>query len=204
MRMESLDPRINRLKSKGEWDNEIRKSRLDQLETYEVFLRLKDNRPFEHVGVMHAPNEEMALILAKEQYSRRYTCTGIFVARTDHVMVTDLTENDQNIYDQIEDTPSQEGEILFEIFHLKKRGKQHIHMGSVKASNYENALSQAKETMNEGSAIYNVWVIRNEDIVSTSDEDKDIWDTLPEKIFRDAIAYKAGDKIKEFKARKLK
>ena len=203
MTMESLDPRINRLKSKGEWDDEISKKALDQFETYEVFLQMRDSRPFEHVGIMHAPNEEMALIFGKEQYSRRYTCTGIFVVRTDNVKSTKYSENEENIYDLMDLHGTTEGEDSFEIFHLKKRGKQHTHMGSVQAGDYEGALSVAANTYNTGNPVYNVWVVKTQDILSIPVEDRIIWETLPEKKFRDAIAYKAGDKIKEFKERNL-
>jgi ring-1,2-phenylacetyl-CoA epoxidase subunit PaaB len=199
--MESLDPRINRLESKGIWEDELRKEGMDQFETYEVFLQLRENRPFEHVGIMHAPNEELALIFGKEQYSRRYTCTGIFVVRTDNVKVTRYTENEENVYENVDLHPYEGGNESFEIFHLKKRGKQHTHMGTVQARDYEDALAAAYKEFYSGSPVYNIWVVRSEHILSIEPEDKVIWNTLPEKKFRDAIAYKAGDKIKEFKER---
>jgi len=202
--MESLDPRINRLKSKAEWDEEIQKSAMDQFETYEVFIQIRENRPYEHVGIMHAPNEEMALIFGKEQYSRRYTCTGIFVVRTDHVKITAFSENEENIYEHMDLNGIQDGGESFEIFHLKKRGKQHIHVGKVEAGDYEGALSVSANLYNIGTPVYNVWVVKTSDILSIPPEDKMIWDTLPEKKFRDAMAYKAGDKIKEFKERNQK
>lgn len=41
------------------------KNKLDQFETYEVFVQTKEDKPFEHVGIVHAPNEEMAFCLQK-------------------------------------------------------------------------------------------------------------------------------------------
>ena len=147
--MESLDPRINRLKSKGEWDKDFSQRPMEQFETYEVFLQLKESRPFEHVGIMHAPGDELALVFAKEQFSRRYTCSGLFVARTDHVKVTGFTDDMQNIYENIAGDAGEEKEP-FEVFHLRKRGKQHVHVGSVLAEDHEDAILHARDELNTG------------------------------------------------------
>ena len=41
--------------------------------------------------------------------------------------------------------------------------------------------------------------MKTDDIFSSDEEDADIWDTLKEKKYRDAIDYKAVAKIKAFK-----
>jgi ring-1,2-phenylacetyl-CoA epoxidase subunit PaaB len=43
-----------------------------------------------------------------------------------------------------------------------------------------------------------VWVIERSKIRFTTPEEQDLWNTLPEKKFRDASDYKGGDKLKEF------
>jgi len=75
--LKSLDPRIDRLHIDQEGALKP-KAELDQLETFEIFLQLKEGRPFSHVGNVHAANEEIAFLFAKEQFSRRLTCTGIW------------------------------------------------------------------------------------------------------------------------------
>ena len=87
----------------------------------------------------------------------------------------------------------------FELFHLLKRGKQHKHAGSVLAKDYEDAILQAKTELDLSKPVYNIWVVKSSDIYASDDEDRDIWDTLHEKKYRDAIDYKAADKIKAFK-----
>jgi ring-1,2-phenylacetyl-CoA epoxidase subunit PaaB len=198
---QSLDPRINRL---GLTLVEVLqpKAPLDQFGTYEVFLQLKDGKPFEHGGIVHAPNVEMAFLFGKEQFSRRYTCTGMGIALTQHVYTTPLTEGNVSVYDALQDEPvtAQGNSVKFEIFHLKKRGKQQVHMGQVAATSYQNALLQAKKEYGDQQA-FQVWIIRTEDMLFNSEADKDIWHTLPEKKYRDAIAYKSADKINAFKER---
>lgn len=200
--MKSLDPRVNRLELFTADSPLSPKAPLDQFGTYEVFLQLKEGKQYQHVGIVHAPSCELAYVFAKEQYSRRLLCSGIFVVDTRDVFVTAFTEGDENIYASIsEEFPSGGETEEYEFFHLAKRGKQHGHIGSVEARSYQEALSLAKSEFIDGKPVYNVWVVKTNDILFTSDEDKMIWDTLPEKKFRDAIAYKAADKIKEYKER---
>ncbi|MEO0552489.1 MAG: phenylacetic acid degradation b [Bacteroidota bacterium] len=199
--MESLDPRVNRLNlSTTELTS---KAPLDQLGTYEVFSQLKEGKPYFHVGPVHAPNCEMAFLFAKEQFSRRQTCTGLFVVETRNIKVSVFTEGEDTVYNYISDPgePENDNTESFELFHLKKRGKQHEHIGTIESSSAEVALSMVKSEFINDKPVYNIWIVKTSDIEFSQDEDKIIWDTLPEKKFRDAIAYKAADKIKEFKER---
>jgi len=200
--MESLDPRVTRLNI-DENASLAPKAPLDQFGTFEVFVQLKEGKPYKHEGVVHAPNRDMAFVFAKEQFSRRLMCSGLFVVETRNVFVTEFTEGDENVYEKVSGDASEEGTTQeYEFFHLMKRGKQHEHIGSIEANNPEHALAMAKtEFINSDKPIYNVWVVAKNDILFSSEEDKIIWNTLPEKKFRDAIAYKAADKVKAFKER---
>lgn len=207
MKLQSLDPRINRLEIE-EQSTEFNNSSLDQGETYEAFIQMKEDKPYEHVGPVHAPTKEMAVLFAKEQYSRRGgTCVGLWIVETKNVMVSDYLDNNQNIYDFLKPLDEAEFENQkvqpYEIFHLKKRGKQHVHIGMVIASNPEEALYEAGKKFNDKSPVLNVWIIAAITIIHTFPTDKDIWDTLPEKKYREAIAYKAGEKLKKFKENNL-
>ena len=41
------------------------------MKVYEVFLRKGGKEPFEHAGSLEAPDDELALLLAREAYVRR-------------------------------------------------------------------------------------------------------------------------------------
>lgn len=195
----SLDPRVNRLPKIGVPGQIHAKAPLDQFGTFEVFVQPKEGKPFQHEGIVHAPNLEMAYVLAKETFTRRFLCTSLYVAETRHVYVSSVTDGNTNAYDTIADTPEQTGEkTTYEIYHLTKRGRQHIHAGTVSASNPQEAMSQAKTKWKQDKIVYNVWAIATENIRFTTAEEKDLWSTLPEKKFRDASDYKGGDKLKEF------
>lgn len=204
MIIQSLDPRVTRLGIPAQQEEPTAEVTENQFITFQVFTQTKEDKPFEHAGIVHAPNTEMALIFAKEQYSRRFICSGLAVANTASVKTTAVTEAKEDIYDLIQEpaelNPQKEA---YEIFHLNKRGKQTVHAGSVEAGNFEEAAWQAKKLYQGEKPVYNLWLIRREDVRFIDEEDKDIWATLADKNYRDAISYKATDKLKAFKAQNV-
>jgi ring-1,2-phenylacetyl-CoA epoxidase subunit PaaB len=193
--LKSLDPRVTRLPQVGEVKP---KKSLDQFGTFEVFVQPKEGKPFQHEGCVHAPNLEMAYVLAKETFTRRFTCTSIYVVDTRDVFVSPTSEGNQSAYELIKTNSSADQKRTFEIYQLAKRGKQHLNAGNVEASSPGEAMLIAKDLFGTGKVVYNVWAIEKSKIRLTSDEEKDLWTTLPEKKFRDASDYKGGDKLKEF------
>lgn len=197
--MKSLDPRVNRLPLIGTPGEIVPKVPLDQLGTFEVFVQPKEGKPFQHEGIVHAPDLEMSFILAKEAFTRRFTCVSLYVCDTRSVYVSPMTDGLTNAYDFISDTFEQKSDKgSYEVYHLLKRGKQHIHVGTVQAGSPQEAMAEAKKAFKNDRVVYNVWVIRSSNIRFTSPEEKELWLTLPEKKFRDASDYKGGDKLKEF------
>ena len=203
--MESLDPRVERLPAIGEPGIIKPKAPLDQFGTYEVFVMPKEGKPFQHEGIVHAPNLELAFILAKEAFTRRFTCVSLYVTDTRNVYVSPLTEGSINVYDLIPETAASLNEKnKFEIYHLTKRGKQHIHIKTVEAGSPQEAMSTAKHQLNSVKPVFNIWAICTSDIRFTSPEENDLWLTLPDKKFRDAAEYKGGDKLKDFLEARIK
>lgn len=196
--IEILDPRLRRLHLQtGEMPA---KPNLDQLPTYEVFVQAKEPRPFKHEGCVHATSLEMALIFAKEQYSRRGICSGIWVAATKDFIVSEYTDNATDVYDQFNSVDGCKGKE-YSIFHMIKRGTQHSFAGMVKADSPENALGCAKSLIERKKPVLNIWLVESAALLKTTEEDKAIWETTPEKLFREAIDYKTGEKLKSFKDR---
>ena len=197
--MKSLDPRVNRLPVIGQPGEILPKVPLDQFGTFEVFVQPKEGKPFQHEGIVHAPDLEMSFILAKEAFTRRFTCVSLYVCDTRSVYVSPMTDGTSNAYDFINDNPEQQVEKeSYEIYYLAKRGKQHQHAGTVQAGSPQEAMTEAKKAFKNDKMVYNVWAIKTSDIRYTSPEEKELWLTLPEKKFRDASDYKGGDKLKAF------
>jgi ring-1,2-phenylacetyl-CoA epoxidase subunit PaaB len=195
--LKSLDPRVSRLPELP--SNPSGKEPLDQLGTFEVFVQPREGKPFQHEGAVHAPNLEMAFVLAKESFTRRFTCSSLWVTETRNVFVSATTEDNKSAYDLVEAPAEAEGgRQSFAIFHLPKRGKQHVHFKTVEAGTASGAMAVAKTLIPEGFICYNIWAVPVAGIRTTREEENDLWRTLPDKKFRDAAAYKGGDKLKEF------
>ena len=195
--MKSLDPRVNRLPVPGTPGIITPKIPLDQFGSFEVFVQPKEGKPFQHEGIVHAPNLEMAFVLAKEAFTRRFTCCSLYVTDTRDVFVSPLTEGETNAYDLIQQVPEGPKKEAYEIYHLPKRGKQHVNAGTVMAGSAEEAMWQARQSLN-AKVVFNIWAIRNSSIRRTHEDETNLWLTLPEKKFRDASDYKGGDKLKDF------
>lgn len=103
MKIKSLDPRVSRLEIDKEDSQSIELPPLDQWQTFEVFTQVKKGQHHGHVGSLHAPNHEMAYILAKEQYGRRSKIVNLWVVKTADVFTSIGDEvmferNDEKIY----------------------------------------------------------------------------------------------------------
>jgi|ERR1043165_2252065 ring-1,2-phenylacetyl-CoA epoxidase subunit PaaB len=88
--------------------------------------------------------------------------------------------------------------ITWEVFHQEKRGKQVTHVGIVHAANPEMALVMAKEVFGRRGKTTNLWVTKTSDVYTFGSEDEDLFETTPEKTFRDPAYYKVRDRIERF------
>ncbi len=87
----------------------------------------------------------------------------------------------------------------YEVFHQRKRGDQPFHVGIVHASNPEMAMIFAKEQYARRQKTVNIWVVRTTDVYSLRREDEDMFETTPDKAYREAAGYSVREKISNFK-----
>ena len=59
-----------------------------QWRTFEVFHQSRSGDPHIHVGAVHAPDPEMALMLARDQFARRLECVSLWVVPSDQITAT--------------------------------------------------------------------------------------------------------------------
>ncbi len=91
----SLDPRVTRMHIQSDGQDEMEpKPELDQFQTFEVFHQAKTGAHHVHVGSVHAPNRELALLLAKEQYGRRGQSVNLWVVNTRDVFTMSAADAD--------------------------------------------------------------------------------------------------------------
>ena len=65
----------------------------DQWPLWEVFVQTGSGRNHEHVGSVHAPDKEMALLNGRDVYARRDKVTSIWVVPSNQITAT--TPSDQ-------------------------------------------------------------------------------------------------------------
>jgi ring-1,2-phenylacetyl-CoA epoxidase subunit PaaB len=87
----------------------------------------------------------------------------------------------------------------YEVFHQDKRGKQVVHVGIVHAPGPEMALVFAKEQYARRKFTSNLWVVKSSEVYTYAHEDEDIFETVPEKTFREPGFYKVRDRIEAYK-----
>lgn len=87
----------------------------------------------------------------------------------------------------------------YEVFHQKKRGAQHSHVGIVHAPNPEMAMVFAKEQFGRRGQTTNLWVVKSAEVFAMDYEDADVFESTPQKLHREAALYKTRDKIEKYK-----
>jgi ring-1,2-phenylacetyl-CoA epoxidase subunit PaaB len=91
--------------------------------------------------------------------------------------------------------------VTWEVFHQEKRGKQPVHVGIVHAPTPEMAMIFAKEQYARRGKTTNLWVVKTSDVYTFSCEDEDIFETTPEKTFRDPAFYRVRERIEAYQAK---
>jgi ring-1,2-phenylacetyl-CoA epoxidase subunit PaaB len=61
---------------------------------WEVFQQDQRGEHHKHVGSLHAPDAELALVLAKESFARRGECVNLWVARAADIFATAYEDED--------------------------------------------------------------------------------------------------------------
>ena len=93
MKIISLDPRVNRMGL----DADIQEFKIQEgkeFVTWEVFHQKKKGMQHLHAGIVHAPNAELALVVAKESFGRRGATTSLWVVRTSDINAIDSEDSD--------------------------------------------------------------------------------------------------------------
>jgi ring-1,2-phenylacetyl-CoA epoxidase subunit PaaB len=86
---------------------------------------------------------------------------------------------------------------LWEVFTQKKTGAPHEHAGSVRASDAEMALTNARDVYSRRNEAVSIWVVPAELIVASAPGDAGpFFDPANDKIYRNPNFYKTPDGIK--------
>lgn len=85
---------------------------------------------------------------------------------------------------------------LFEVFIRSKRGLDHKHVGSLRASDPDQALKYARDLYTRRGEGVSIWVVRSADITASQMQDcESFYDPLDDKPYRHATHYRLPDEV---------
>lgn len=172
---------------------------------WEVFIRSKLSHV--HAGSLHATDAEMAMVNARDVYTRRMEGVSIWVIPSAAIYTLHFTDEESNEEPELihehpsftTDNTKQEKEHSdqWEIFIRTKRGLSHKHIGSTQSSTPKEALQKTKELYSQTMDISTVWLAQSDQIkASQPAESEAFYDPAKDKLFRHATYYNLPDEVK--------
>jgi ring-1,2-phenylacetyl-CoA epoxidase subunit PaaB len=148
------------------------------LRPYVIFTQLKPGGPHIYAGWLDAPDDDMAIVFAKEHYGRDQECVGIHAIRREHIAGTEAE------YPASTDAGALRS---FEVFTQKKPGDLHLSAGRVEANSPRAAIELARGTLRQAKSAHSIWVVDVERIIATAPGET-IWRTT-DQTYRLARGY---------------
>lgn len=85
---------------------------------------------------------------------------------------------------------------LYEVFVRSKRGLNHVHVGSLHASDDTMALRNARDLYTRRNEGVSIWVVRARDIAASSPDEKDsFFEPSADKVYRHPTFYEIPDNV---------
>ena len=169
---------------------------------YEVFQQAKAKQPLRNAGSVHAPDNELALLIARDVFVRRPDCHDLWVVRSDDI----LSRTAQEL--ETPPPPSEHGSTQSsarERFHVFQKRSQAAmetfveYAGEVEADSCVHALAKAIENWHDQTAY--VWWIFPESAVTRNDPDDAnvFFGPARDKPFRHQAHYRVRTLMREIK-----
>lgn len=85
---------------------------------------------------------------------------------------------------------------LYEVFVRGKRGLNHVHVGSLHASDDQMAVRHARDVYTRRNEGVSIWVVRSTHITASSPEEKDpMFAPSGDKVYRHPTFYDIGENV---------
>lgn len=115
---------------------------------YEVFKQEAPGQPHRSIGTVHAPDAEMALLVARDVHVRRPDCASLWVAPIEAIFSMTAEELAATHRREAEENPADAETATYHIFQktTQRRGMTFVvHTGDVQARTPREALRLAME-----------------------------------------------------------
>ena len=172
-------PRINPPKQTGD----LSFPEVDSFPIWEVFTQKRPTKEHVHAGSLSAPDASLAQQFAREHYGQDQVCVSLWVGTRSDFLAVDG------------------GQDTYELFVQWESGDRHIHIGTVEASNGQDATSKCESQFLDDKPFFSVWSIGVSDLTVINEKDNLIWRTT-DQTYRLASGYsrvvrKKWDAIRE-------
>lgn len=155
---------------------------------YEVFVQERPERPHQHAGSVHAPDDEIALQNARDVFVRRPECTSLWVAPA--AAITGATA--QALAERSAEgvaAQADRGDHAFEVFAKVEQRGTLIHIGQVAASSAEAALAASRHLAAANGALV-LWVVPSGRVTRSGENDvAPMFAPASTKVYRDQAYY---------------
>ncbi|MEJ2559024.1 MAG: phenylacetic acid degradation protein [Anaerolineae bacterium] len=177
-----------------------------QWPTFQVFHQAKEGQAHQNAGSVHAPDSEMALLIARDVFVRRPGCTSLWVVAADHIFSKTAQELvDGSWLEEETGTSSKEGvepgtqpEPYYVFGKLQHTGT-HTYLGTIEARTPAQALRQALNTWTDQPHL--VWWVFPARLVTQSapDDTESMFEPVLDKRFRDQAEYHTVSLMRDIK-----
>jgi ring-1,2-phenylacetyl-CoA epoxidase subunit PaaB len=173
---------------------------------FQVFHQAKEGHPHQNAGSVHAPDSEMALLIARDVFVRRPGCTSLWVVPADHIFSKTAQELvDPSWLEEETEATSKEGvkpdtqPEPYCVFGKLQYAGTHTYLGTIKAQTPAHALLQALSTWTNQPPL--VWWVFPARLVtqSTPDDIESLFEPVLDKRFRDQAEYHTVSLMRDIK-----
>jgi ring-1,2-phenylacetyl-CoA epoxidase subunit PaaB len=166
-----------------------------------VFEKPGPQATFIHAGSVHAPDRELALLIARDVFGRRPTRTAMWIAPA--AAICSRTAEEMAAEQQIE--PSDSGQAVeFQVFAKTRQNGVCVHQGSVLANGPQAALAKALAAFPDVIALV-WWLIPDEALIKSDPQQENmLYGSSPGKDFRHERHYPVRTMMREIMARSQK
>ena len=149
-----------------------------------VFEKPVGKEAFILAGSVHAPDREMALLIARDNFARRPSRTAMWVVRDRAIHSWTLEQLAGGFPDDPGGAPA-----AYEVFAKRNHKGVHVHRGRVTAGSPAGALVQAVEAFGDGKDLV-WWLVPVEAFERSGEEDQTVlYESTPGKDFRHEREY---------------
>lgn len=154
---------------------------------YEVFKQDTPNKPHQAVGSVHAPDDNMALQMARDVFVRRPKCHNLWVVPADAILMVTAQELEKGLDSAEPDSAPQP----FHVFRKdnQRRSMTYVdHVGTINATSAHAALKAAREEYGDDAFVW--WIVPDSAVITSDDVPVESWFAPAlEKTYRHQSAY---------------